>query len=159
MPYYYGTSSQQSSNATANTDTLLMNMKTGFSGQRGVLQKLLGGSYATPADNAIRLRIHRISVAALTAGTPIVPNPMIPDAPASNLTLTTLPTLGSSVLSAVPNPQLAFNQRGTAMWAAFNADEGIGIVGPSPNGNQEIVLDSQCTGTSQAINFEFIHSE
>lgn len=159
MPYYYGTASQQTSNGTANTDTLLMNLKTTASGARAVLQKVMGGSYVTPADNAIRLRVHRVSVANLSSGSAIVANPMIADAPASNSTLTTLPTIGSGVLSAVPPIQLAFNQRGTAMWAAFNPDEGVGIVGPSPNGNNEIVLDSQCTGTSVPINFEFIHSE
>jgi hypothetical protein len=159
MPYYYGTASQQNTNGSANTDTLLLNLKTTASGQRAALQKVMAGSYASPADNAIRLRVHRVSVANLSSGSAVVPNPMIADAPASNVTSTTLPTIGSGVLNAVPPVQLAFNQRGTAMWAAFNPDEGVGIVGPSPNGNNEIVLDSQSTGTTVAVNFEFIHSE
>ena len=136
-----------------------MNLKTTASGQRAVVQKLWAGSYVTPADNSIRLRLARVSTANLSAGSAIVPNPNIPDAPASNITATTLPTIGSGVLSSVYPVQLAFNQRGTAMWAAFNPDEGIGIVGPSPNGNNELVLDSQSTGTTIPVNFQTMHSE
>lgn len=154
MPYYYGTTTKQNSNASANTDTLLMNL-VGIAGLRAVLQKLMLGTYVTPADNAVWLRVVRTTVLT-TPGTGIVPNPMIPDAPAAAALPTTLPTAGT--LTAVGTVQLGFNQRGTAMWAAFNADEGIGVKGATAS-NGEIVFDSQSTGTSVPITIGMIHSE
>lgn len=157
MPYYYGTATQQSSNASANTDTLLIEIHS-IAGQRAALQKIMGGSYVAPADNAIRLRLHRTGTALLSAGTGIVPNPHAVDGAAALAVATTLPTIGSSVLAVVPTIQLAFNQRGTAMWAAFNADEAITIVGATfPNA--QLVVDSQSTGLAVPINVGLIHQE
>ena len=67
MSYFYQSATQQNSNASANTDTYLMNIKTAAASMRATIQKLQAGSYATPADNAIRLRLHRTSTL-LTAG-------------------------------------------------------------------------------------------
>ena len=158
MSYFYQSATQQNSNASANTDTYLMNIKTAAASMRATIQKLQAGSYATPADNAIRLRLHRTSTL-LTAGTSFTPNPMLTDAPAANATVTTLPTSGA--LQANPVVQLAFNQRGTGLWAAFVADEGIGIVGTTTSAttSAELVIDSQSTGTSVPINTALLHVE
>lgn len=156
MPFYYSTSTQQNSNASANTDSYTMDF-SGIAGLRAVIQKLIAGSYATPADNAIRLRLTN-STTLLTAGTGITPQPMTPDAPAASAVVTTVPAIGAGVLAAVPKIQLAFNQRGTAMWAAFNADEGVAVKGATAP-NAELVLVNQCTGTSIAINANVVHSE
>lgn len=154
MPYYYGTAMNANSNASANTNTSSMSY-LGATGLRYVIQKIMCGSYATPADNAIWLRANRTSVLS-TAGSAITPNPQIPDAPAAACSVKTGVTLGTLV--AVPNLQLAFNQRGTAMWAAFNADEGLAGSGATA-GNAEVALLNQCTGTSINVNVTGIHSE
>jgi hypothetical protein len=158
MAYFYQSATQQNSNATANTDTYLMNIKTAAASMRLTVQKLQAGSYATPADNGIRLRLHRTSTL-LTAGTAFTPNPMLTDAPAANATVTTLPTSGA--IQANPVVQLAFNQRGTGLWAAFVADEGIGAVGTTASAttSAELVIDSQSTGTSVPINTALLHTE
>ncbi len=161
MAYFYTSATQQNSNGSANTDTYLMNIKTAAASHRLTVQKLQCGAYATPADNAIRLRLHRTSTL-LTAGTAFTPNPQLTDAPAANATVTTLPTAGASgALQASPVIQLAFNQRGTGLWAAFVMDEGIGAVGTtaSVTTSAELVIDSQSTGTSVPINTAMLHSE
>jgi hypothetical protein len=57
--------------------------------------------------------------------------------------------------------QLAFNQRGTGLWAAFVADKGIGTVGTTASAttSAELVIDSQSTGTSVPINTALLHVE
>lgn len=155
MPYYYSVASQQNTNASANTDTFLANIHGNAAGQRFYLQKVQAGSYATPADNAIRLRIQRTTTL-LTAGSAYTPNPMVADAPGCSSVATTLPTAGA--LATNPLLQLAFNQRGTGLWAAFTVDEAVGCVGTTAS-NAEIVLDSQSTGTSIPVNFKMIFSE
>ena len=163
MPYYYATSQQVNSNASANTDALLASFWTKATNHRAVVQKVIVGSYATPADNAIRIRLQGATTGTFTAGTAQTPLGMIFDAPAAGMgaqntvPAPTSPTYANAVV------QLAFNQRGTAMWAAFNADEGVGLVGTGTNtSNADGIakyLNSQCTGTSVAINFKVIHSE
>jgi hypothetical protein len=71
----------------------------------------------------------------------------------------TLPTLGTGTLNAVPLLQLAFNQRGTGLWAACTPDEGIGISGSNGAVNGIMVLNSQSTGTSVPVNYKMIFSE
>src|SRR6266404_9661311 len=147
MPYYYGTAMNANTNASANTNTSSMSY-LGLAGLRYVIQKIMGAAYAVPADNALWLRANRTSVLS-TAGTGIVPTPQIADAPAAACVVKTGMTIGT--LIAVPNLQLAFNQRGTAMWAAFNADEGLSSVGATAP-NAEIAIINQCTGTSVNLN-------
>ena len=155
MPYYYSVTSQQNSNASANTDTFLANVKGAAAGQRLYIQKLQAGSYATPADNAIRLRLQRTTTL-LTSGSAYTPNSMVADAPAASSTATITPTGG--VLATNPVVQLAFNQRGTGLWAAFTVDEAVGCVGSTAS-NSEVVLDSQATGSAVPISFKIIFSE
>jgi hypothetical protein len=160
MPYYFSTNTQQNSNGSANTDSYTMNV-VGIAGLRAAVQKLILGSYATPADNAIRVRLTNTTTL-FTAGTGITPQPLAVGVsaagPAAVATATTVPTIGAGVLSAVPKIQLAFNQRGTAMWAAFNADEGVQFQSAVAPG-AELIVVNQCTGTSVAINCNIIHSE
>ena len=109
MPFYYAVSSQQNTNATANTDTLLADLKTASAnaGLRAYVQKLQAGSYATPADNAIRLRLHRLtSLGTYASGTSVTPAQLVPDAPAAASLASTLPSLGTGALNAVPAIQL-----------------------------------------------------
>jgi hypothetical protein len=81
---------------------------------------------------------------------------MIPDAGAAQCVVKTGVTLGTLV--AVPNLQLAFNQRGTAMWAAFNADEGVAGLGATAS-NAELAIVNQSTGLGVNLNVTGIHSE
>ena len=162
MPFMYAVSSQQNTNAAANTDTLLADLKTASAnaGLRAYIQKLQAGSYATPADNAIRLRLHRLTtIGTYASGTAVTAAPLVPDAPAAASLASTLPTLGTGVLNAVPAIQIAFNQRGTGLWAAFTVDEAIGISGANNAANGIAILDSQSTGTSVPVNFKIIFSE
>jgi hypothetical protein len=159
MPYYYGTATQQSTNASANTDTFLLDLfgyGAATSPGRGVLQKLMCGTYVTPADNATRIRAHRTSPLT-TSGTQITPVAMVPDAPGPYCSTYTLPT--GATVGAVPIIQLGYNQRGTAMWAAFNADEGIGVKTNVTTSVGEILFDSQSTGTSVPVTIGIVHSE
>jgi hypothetical protein len=89
----------------------------------------------------------------------VTPAQLVPDAPAAASLASTLPSLGTGALSAVPAIQLAFNQRGTGLWAAFTVDEAIGISGANTSVNGLVVLDSQSTGTSVPVNFKIIFSE
>lgn len=154
MAYYFSTAIQQNTNASANTTTTLANIHA-IAGLRAYLQKVICGSYATPADNAIRIQVLRTTTL-LTAGTGITPAQQQPDGGAANAVATTLPTGGA--FAAVPVVQLAFNQRGTAMWAAFNADEAVAILGATAP-NSELAFNSQSTGTTVPVNMTFIHSE
>jgi hypothetical protein len=162
MPFMYSAASQQNTNASANTDTLLADLKTASAnaGLRAYLQKLQCGSYVTPADNAIRLRLNRLAtVGTYASGASLTPTPLVPDAPASASLASTLPTLGTGTFNAVPLVQLAFNQRGTGLWAAFTADEAVGISGSNAAANGIMVLDSQSTGTTVPVNYKMIFSE
>jgi hypothetical protein len=160
--FYFSVASQQATNATANTDTLLADLKTASAnaGLRAYVQKLMAGTYVTPADNSVRLRLHRLSsVGTYASGSAVTPAPLVPDAPAAASVASTLPTIGTGTLTTVPLVQLAYNQRGTAMWAAFNSDEAIGISGSNAAANGILILDSQSTGTSVPVPFELIFSE
>ena len=162
MPYYYATAAQVNSSGSANTTVQLASFYTKSTNHRAVIQKIIGGSYMTPADNAILMRLQGCTAGAESVGTAIVPLGMIFDAPAAGLGAQTLPS-NAGPTYANPVVQLAFNQRGTAMWAAFNADEGVGIVGAGAStSNADGIakyLTNQSTGTTVAINFKVIHSE
>jgi len=162
MRSYYATSTQQNSNGTINTDLLLSDIKTDSttSKLRAYIQKLQAGSYAAVADNAMRLRLHRLATfGTYASGAAIVPAPVVPDAPPASAVASTLPTIGSATLSAVAVAQLVFNQRGTGIWAALNPDEAIGIQGPNNATNGIIVVDSQSTGISIPFTYKMYHSE
>ncbi len=159
MPYYYSTPVNANSNGSASTNSSIMNYVC-VSGLRAAVQKLMAGTFVTPADNATLVRMYNTTVLS-SGGTPITPQPLAAGtqataAIAANLPANTGPTTGT--LAAVPKIQLAFNQRGTAMWAAFNADEGVGLQG-SVQPNAELILVSQSTGTSVPIYTNTIHSE
>lgn len=152
--FYYGAATQQSTNGTANTDTSLANL-VAIAGLRAALKKLMLGTYVVPADNAVRIQVRRSS-ALTTPGTTLPTIPAVADAPAASSLPTTLPTAGT--ITATPVVQSAFNQRGTAMWAAFNEDEAIGVKGATaPNG--EIVFVSQSTGISVPVSISMMFSE
>jgi hypothetical protein len=116
---------------------------------------LMCGSYAVPADNAIWVRANRTSVLS-TVGSAITPNQMMPDGGAAQCKVNTGVTLGTLV--AVPTIQLAFNQRGTAMWAAFNADEAISGLGATAS-NAEIAIVNQATAATVPVYVTGVHSE
>lgn len=162
MPFMYSAASQQNTNAAANTDTLLADLKTASAnaGLRAYIQKLQVGSYVTPADNALRIRLQRLAtLGTYASGTALTPSPLVPDAPASASLSSTLPTLGTGTFNAVPMVQLAFNQRGTGLWAAFTVDEAVGIAGSNGAVNGIAILNSQSTGTSVPVNYKIIFSE
>jgi hypothetical protein len=162
MPFYYCTASQQNSNATPNTDLLLADFKTASAnaGLRAYIQKLIGASYAAPADTAIRLRLQRLtSLGTYASGASVTPAPVVPDAPAAASLASTLPTIGTGALAANFLCQLVFNQRGNMTWSALTPDEAIGVSGENNAVNGLIVLNSQSTGISVPVNFKLYHSE
>lgn len=160
MAYYFASATHQNSNGSANTDSYVMNI-VAIAGLRATIQKLIGGTYATPADNAVWLRLNN-STTLLSAGGAFTPQPYSVGVSAAGTAavavVTTVPTIGAGVISANPKVQLAFNQRGTAMWAAFNADEGIQIQSAVAPGS-EIILIDQSTGTTVPMYTTLIHSE
>jgi len=163
MPYYFSTASQQNTNSSANTDLLLAQWWTTATTGRAFIQKAVFGSYATPADNAIRLRITRATTATtIVAGSSITPVGYQAELTSPTvINAQTLPTFTGSITD-VPLVQVAFNQRGTAMWAAFVPDEGIGITGAGTSTTKStanVFLMSQSTGTSVPVNFDVLSSE
>ena len=160
MPYYYSTPNNATSSGTASTNILQLSL-VGIAGLRAAVQKIIGGTYTTPADNAILLRLYNATTNSTGPTSQLTPQPMAAGAGATaaiaaQLTAYAANSLGT--LSSVPKIQLAFNQRGTAMWAAFNADEGVGIQSATaPNG--ELDLINQSTGLSVPVYTNVIHSE
>lgn len=149
--YFYATNTQQSSNASANTDTLLLGLAT-IAGLRARIVKLQAGNFSNAIDNQIRLQLRRLAtVGSFAAGGAITPQPKEPDAPAANGTASSLPTLGTGTLAAVSAAQIAYNTRGTGLWAAFVDDEKIGMQGAASGVNGNVLVDSQASGSSVAI--------
>lgn len=158
--YMYGTNSQQNTNASANTDTLLANLATAAAGHRAYVRKLQAGNMSNAIDNQVRLQLRRLAtLGTYAAGTAIVPQPKVADAPAANATASSLPTLGTGTLAAVSAAQIAYNTRGTGLWAPFVEDEAIGLVGIATAANGQLVLDSQASGATVAVPFDITHSE
>ena len=163
MPYYYSAASPAVGGSAVSLSTTisnLLNIKTTNTGQRACIQKLIvgwysGGSANAPADTAMVQLLQRSSTL-LTSGTAFTASPLIADAPAAASTLTTAPSSGA-FSNATPLVQLGYNGRGTAMWAAFNADEAIGIMG-STAPNAEVVLRGYASASSPA-NFNLLFSE
>lgn len=153
--YWYDTTSEQSTSASAATNIALLGV-TAIAGLRSQVRRLQAGPNTNALDVQVRLRLIRTTTL-LTAGAAIVPMPAQNDQPAAATVATTLPTAGSR--SAVPCVQLAFNSRGTGLWFATIEEEGKGIVGATaPNG--QIVLDSTQTGTSAvAVDFMVSNTE
>lgn len=153
--YWYDTSSEQSTSASAATNVALIGL-TGIAGLRGQVRRLQAGPNTNALDVQVRLRLLRTTTL-LTAGTGITPMPAQNDQPAANAIATTLPTAGSR--SAVPCVQLAFNTRGTGLWFATIEEEAKGFTGATaPNG--QLVLDSTQTGTSAvAVDAVLSHTE
>ncbi len=159
MPYFYGVGDQQNTNAGASTDTLLFEMNTAAAGVWAYVQKLQAGVFSNALDNQVRLQLVGLDTdGTFSAGAAIVPSPLVGDAPSAAAVASTLPTLGTGTLEPVPRVTLAYNTRGTAMWAAFTPSEAIGLVGAAAP-NQRIILNSQSTGTSVAVPYTVIHSE
>lgn len=156
--YYYSCTDQATTNGSANTDTLLEDLRT-IAGARAQLRKLQLGVFAAPTDNNVRIQLRRTTTLVQTSGTVTAANPNQVDAPAaSTIWRTGTVTLGTGVLSATAMVQLAYNMRGTAMWAAFIEDETISILGATaPNG--ELVIDSQASVAAVPVNITMMFSE
>jgi hypothetical protein len=156
--YYYSITDQANTNGSANTDTLLEDLRA-IAGLRTQVRKLQLGVFAAPTDNNVRIRLQRTTTIVQTSGTYTAPNKNQVDAPsASTLWQTGTITLGTGVLAATAMVSLAYNMRGTAMWAAFIEDETISIIGATaPNG--ELVVNSQASVASVPVNVTLMFSE
>lgn len=156
--YYYSAVDQATTNGTASTDTLLEDFRA-IAGLRSQIRKAQFGVFAAPTDNNVRLQLRRTTTLVQTSGTNQALQKNQVDAPgASTLWQTGTITLGTGALATTPVVQLAFNMRGTAMWAAFIEDETISITGATaPNG--EIVLDSQASVASVPVSITIMLSE
>lgn len=156
--YYYSATDQATTNGTASTDTLLEDFRA-IAGLRTQIRKLQLGVFAAPTDNNVRIQLRRTTTLVQTTGSAATPQPNQADAPAAatiwrNGTI----TLGTGVLNAISQVQLAYNMRGTAMWAAFIEDETISILGATaPNG--EVVIDSQASVASVPVSITMMFSE
>lgn len=153
--YWYDTTTEQSTSASAATNVALLGI-TAIAGLRAQIRRLQAGPNTNATDVQIRLRLVRTTTL-LTAGAGITPMPAQNDQPAASAVTTTLPTAGSR--AAVPSVQLAFNARGTGLWFATVEEEAKGIVGATaPNG--QMVLDSTQTGSvAVAVDATLSHSE
>lgn len=156
--YYYAYTDQITTNGTANTDTLGTIFRT-IAGLRTQLRKLQLGVYAAPTDNNVRIQLRRTTTLVQTTGSAYTAGPTQVDAPAhSTLVRNGAITLGTGVLATNAMVQLAYNMRGTAMWAAFIEDETISILGATaPNG--EIVIDTQASVASVPATVTAMFSE
>ena len=158
--YYYTYADQASTNGSANTDSLLSIFRT-IAGARTQIRKLQLGVFAAPTDNNVRIQLRRTTTLVQTTGAAFTPSPTQVDAPAANTVVRNTGsaiTLGTGVLATNAMVQLAYNMRGTAMWAAFIEDETISIIGATaPNG--EIVIDSQASVATVPVNITALFSE
>jgi hypothetical protein len=156
MGYYYGSSTQQNTHGTANTNLPLVNIHA-IAGLRAALRRIIAGTYTSGVngDNQVRLQLLRTTTL-LTAGTPIVAANHQPDGPAALSVITTLPTVGA--FAAVSPVQLAYNQRGTATWFALVEDEAVQFIG-STAPNSELVIQSQANAATVPVTITLTHSE
>lgn len=164
--YYYsiaqpivGTAGQ----ALTTTILNLQNLHVGVAanGERATIQKLIvgwstGSAANAPADTAMVALLQRSSTL-LTPGTANTATPMAIDSPAATAVTTTTPT-GGAFATATPVVQLGFNGRGTAMWAAFVPDEGIGLWGSTAALGNEVCLRGYGSASSP-INYTMIFSQ
>lgn len=156
--YYYTYADQVTTNSSANTDTITSIFRS-IAGLRTQIRKLQCGVFAAPTDNNVRVQLRRTTTLTQTIGSSYTPNPSQVDAPVANTIVRNgAIVLGSGVLATNAMIQLAFNMRGTAMWAAFIEDETISITGATaPNG--EIVIDTQGSVASIPLNVTTQFSE
>lgn len=157
--YFYTTSTQQNTNATANTDTLLAAIQTVAASHRARLVRFQGGCYLSPTDNNYRLRVgYLTTLGTYAAGTAITPTPN-DLVGAANVTASSLPTLGTGVFGAVPPINLAANIRNGFLWVALQEDEKVGMNGAGPSTTATLIVNSQATVASVPINFKLVHQE
>lgn len=156
--YYYAYTDQITTNGTANTDTIGTVWRT-VANLRCQIRKLQFGVFAAPTDNNVRMQLRRTTTLVQTTGSQYTAGPTQVDAPAhATLLRNGVITLGTGVLATNAMVQLAYNMRGTAMWAAFIEDETISITGATaPNG--EIVLDTQASVASVPATVTAMFSE
>lgn len=153
--YWYDTATEQSTSASAGTNVSLLGI-TGIAGFRGYVRRLQCGPNTNATDVQVRVRLQRTTTL-LTAGAGITPTPAMPDQPAGNAVLTTLPTAGA--FNAVPGVQLAFNTRGTGLWFATVEDEAKGFSGATAPNAQYAVNSAQTGSVSVAVDVSLSHSE
>lgn len=156
--YYYSYTDQANTNGSANTDTLITIFRT-LAGLHTQIRKLQLGVFAAPTDNNVRIQLRRTTTLVQTTGSAYTPSPNQVDAPAASTVIRNgVITLGTGVLATNAMVQLAYNMRGTAMWAAFIEDETISIIGTTaPNG--EIVVDTQASVATVPVNVTAMFSE
>lgn len=157
--YFYTTSTQQNTNGTANTDTLLAAIQTVAAAHRARLVRFQGGCYVAPTDNNYRLRVgYLTTLGTYAAGTAITPTPN-DLVGAANVTASSLPTLGTGVFGVVPPINLAANIRNGFLWVALQEDEKIGMNGAGPSLTATLIVNSQATVASVPVNFKLVHQE
>jgi len=156
--YYYSYADQANTNGTASTDTLIALFRS-IAGLRTQFRKLQLGVFAAPTDNNVRVQLRRTTTLVQTTGSQYTASPTQADAPAaSTLVRNGSITVGTGALATNPLVQLAYNMRGTAMWAAFIEDETISITGATaPNG--ELVIDTQASVASVPVTVTSLFSE
>ncbi len=153
--YWFDTASEQNTSASAATNVTLMGI-TGIAGMRGYVRRLQCGPNTNATDVQVRIRLQRTTTL-LTAGASITPLPSMPDGPAANGLVTTLPTAGS--FNAVPAVQLAFNTRGTGLWFATIEDEAKGFTTATAPNAQYAVNSAQTGSVAVAVDVTLSHSE
>jgi len=156
--YWFDSTSEQSTSATANTN-LILARHTGIAGLRSYIRRLQCGPNANAVDVQVRIRLQRTATALLGAGTGLTPMPAQADGPAATAVHATLPAIGTTTFAAVPSVQLAFNSRGTGLWFATVEDEAKTTLGAAvPNG--EFALNSQQSGSvAVPVDYTLSHSE
>ncbi len=158
--YYYSACDQANTNGSANTDTILEWFKVNTAGVRSQIRKLQLGVFAAPTDNNVRIRLQRSTTTVQTTGSAATPLPLQGDNSVAAITTwrTGTITLGTGALQATPVVQLAYNMRGTAMWAAFIEDETVSIAGTTVTNNEMNVI-SQASVAAVPVTIQLLFSE
>ncbi len=156
--YYYAATDQANTNGSANTDTLIEDFRS-IAGLRTQIRKIQLGVFAAPTDNNVRIQLRRATTVLQTSGTNTALIKNQADAPgAATLWQTGTITIGTGVLSTTGLVQLAYNMRGTAMWAAFIEDETISITGVA-GALGEVAVVTQASVASVPVNITVMLSE
>ncbi len=156
--YYFAATDQANTNGSANTDTLIEDFRA-IAGMRAQIRKVQLGVFAAPTDNNVRIQLRRSTTVLQTSGTNTALQKMQIEGPgAATLWQTGTITIGTGALNATGVVQLAYNMRGTAMWAAFIEDETISIQG-STAPNFEVAIVTQASVASVPVNVTVLISE
>lgn len=145
------------SNGTANTDDVFIELDAAASTTCLVKRVRVASHATTPADNEIQIRVTRNSAAAsFTSGTSFTPLKRRQNSPAATTASTVKNAANNATVGALTDTVLrsAVNQRGVWEWIARDKDDYIEM---AAGAYIEVVI--QCSAVSQLISVELDFEE